>query len=285
MAAVRLEGRPIALRIRADVKQRAEALQARGVAPKCVVMVVEGDDPGTLYAQTARRAGAEAGIQVEIVPIGAGADTSGALAIVHRIIDEPTVHGVMLQRPLPRRLDERRLVEAIDPRKDVDCANPFDQGLLSLGYATIAPATASAVLEILREPPVKRLGGLRAAVIGRSAVVGRPVAHLLIAADATVTVCHSRTKDIAAVTRASDIIVLAVGKPRFLTGDMVRHGAIVIDVGTNVVDGRLSGDADFDSVAEIAAAITPVPGGVGPVTTAVLLRNIVTAAETLHPAV
>ncbi len=283
MPAIRLEGRPIALRIRADVKQRAEALQARGVAPKCVIIVVEGDDAGTLYAQTARRAAMEAGIQIEIVPIGAGADTSGALAILHRIVDEPTVHGVMIQRPISRRFDERRLVEAIDPNKDVDCAHPYDQGLLSLGHATIAPATASAVLEILREPSLPRLDGARAAVIGRSPVVGRPVAHLLIAADATVTVCHSRTKDIAGVTRACDIVVLALGKPHFLTGDMIRPGATVVDVGTTVVDGRLRGDADAASVAAVAGALTPVPGGVGPVTTAVLLRNIVTAAENLNP--
>lgn len=282
MAALRLEGRPIALRIRADVKQRAEALQARGVAPKCVIMVVEGDDAGTLYAQTARRAAIEAGIQIEIVPIGAGADTSGALAIVHRISDEPTVHGVMIQRPLPRRLDERRLVDSIDPRKDVDCAHPYNQGLLSLGYATIAPATAQAVLEVLRETPHLNLSGARVAVIGRSAVAGRPVAHLLIAADATVTVCHSRTKDVSSVTRASDAVVLALGRPRYLTGEMIRTGAVVIDVGTNVVDGRLCGDADAESVSPIAGALTPVPGGIGPVTTAILLRNIVTAAENLH---
>jgi methylenetetrahydrofolate dehydrogenase (NADP+)/methenyltetrahydrofolate cyclohydrolase len=236
-----------------------------------------------LYAQTARRIGAEAGIQIEIVPIGANADTSGALAIAHRIVDEPTVHGIMFQRPLPARLDEQRLVEAIDPAKDVDGAHPFNQGLLAVGKATIPPATAAAILEILRVPPAPPLRGARVAVIGRSAVVGRPAAAMLTAADATVTLCHSRTKNIAAITRESDIVILALGKPGFLKGDMVSPGAVVVDVGTTVVDGRLVGDADAPSVSEVAGALTPVPGGVGPITTAVLLRNIVTAAENLNP--
>ncbi|HEY7980535.1 MAG TPA: bifunctional 5,10-methylenetetrahydrofolate dehydrogenase/5,10-methenyltetrahydrofolate cyclohydrolase [Candidatus Eremiobacteraceae bacterium] len=283
MPASRLEGRPIALAIREAVKQRTQALHARAIAPKCVVMVVEGDGPGMLYAQTARRIGAEAGIQIEIVPIGANADTSGALAIAHRIVDEPTVHGIMFQRPLPARLDEQRLVEAIDPAKDVDGAHPFNQGLLAVGKATIPPATAAAILEILRVPPAPPLRGARVAVIGRSAVVGRPAAAMLTAADATVTLCHSRTKNIAAITRESDIVILALGKPGFLKGDMVSPGAVVVDVGTTVVDGRLVGDADAPSVSEVAGALTPVPGGVGPITTAVLLRNIVTAAENLNP--
>ncbi|HEY5095883.1 MAG TPA: bifunctional 5,10-methylenetetrahydrofolate dehydrogenase/5,10-methenyltetrahydrofolate cyclohydrolase [Candidatus Eremiobacteraceae bacterium] len=282
MAATRLEGRPLALRIREEVKQRAAVLRARGIAPKCVAIVVDGDGPGLLYAQTARRIGADAGVNIEIVPIGASADTSGALAIVLRIVDEPTVHGLIIQRPLPAKLDEQRIVEAIDPAKDVDGAHPYNQGLLALGKPQFVPSTASAVLEILSLPPTPPLRGARVAVVGRSAVVGRPAAALLTAADATVTVCHSRTKDLAAITFASDIVVLAVGKPGFLTGDMVAPGAIVVDVGTTVVDGRLVGDADPISVSAVAGALTPVPGGVGPITTSILLRNIVSAAEALN---
>jgi len=282
MVATRLEGRPSALKIREEVKQRAAALHARGIAPKCVAIVVEGDGPGLLYAQTAHRIGADAGVHIEIVPIGASADTSGALAIVLRIVDEPTVHGLIIQRPLPAKLDEQRIVEAIDPAKDVDGAHPYNQGLLALGKPHFVPSTASAVLEILRLPPVPPLRGARVAVVGRSAVVGRPAAALLTAADATVTLCHSRTKDLAAILIASDIVVVAVGKPGFLTGDMVAPGAIVVDVGTSVVDGRLVGDADPVSVSAVAGALTPVPGGVGPITTAILLRNIVSAAEALN---
>jgi methylenetetrahydrofolate dehydrogenase (NADP+)/methenyltetrahydrofolate cyclohydrolase len=281
--AIRLEGRPIALAIREDVKRRAQALHARAIAPKCVVLVVAGDGPGLLYAQTARKIGMDTGIQIEIVPIGASADTSGALAIVHRIADEPSVHGIMIQRPLPSRLDEQRLVEAIDPAKDVDGAHPFNQGLLAVGKSTIPPATAAAILEILRVPPAPPLRGARVAVIGRSAVVGRPTAALLTAADATVTLCHSHTKNIEAITLASDIVVLALGKPGFLKGGMIAPGAIIVDVGTTVVDGRLVGDADAAGVGAVAGALTPVPGGVGPITTAALLRNIVAAAEGLHP--
>jgi methylenetetrahydrofolate dehydrogenase (NADP+) / methenyltetrahydrofolate cyclohydrolase len=280
--ATRLEGRPIALEIREAVKQRALALRARAIVPKCAVIVVDGDGPGLLYAQTARRIGADVGVEIEIVPVGASADTSGALAIVHRLVDEPTVHGLLIQRPLPERLDEQRIVEAIDPRKDVDAAHPFNQGLLASGKASTAPATALAVLEILRRPSMPPLRGARVAVIGRSAVVGRPTAALLTAADATVTLCHSRTKNIGAITVGSEIIVVAVGKPGFLKGDMVAPGTVVVDVGTTVVDGRLVGDVETQSVAAVAGVLTPVPGGVGPVTTAVLLRSIVSAAENLY---
>jgi methylenetetrahydrofolate dehydrogenase (NADP+)/methenyltetrahydrofolate cyclohydrolase len=280
--ATRLEGRPIALEIREEVKQRAQALRGRAIVPKCAVIVVDGDGPGLLYAQTARRIGANAGVDIEIVPVGASADTSGALAIVHRLVDEPTIHGLLIQRPLPVRLDEQRIVEALDPRKDVDAAHPFNQGLLASGKASTAPATALAVLEILRRPSLPPLRGARVAVIGRSAVVGRPAAALLTAADATVTLCHSRTKNIGAITLGSEIIVVAIGKPGFLKGDMVAPGAVVIDVGTTVVDGRLVGDVETQSVAAVASVLTPVPGGVGPVTTAVLLRSIVSAAENLY---
>ena len=282
MPATLLEGRPIALEIREEVKQRAQALRGRSIVPKCAVVVVDGDGPGLLYAQTARRIGADVGVEIEIVPVGASADTSGALAIVHRLVDEPTIHGLLIQRPLPVQLDEQRIVEAIDPRKDVDAAHPFNQGLLASGKASTAPATALAVLEILRRPSLPPLRGARVAVIGRSAVVGRPAAALLTAADATVVLCHSRTKDIGAITLGAEIIVVAVGKPGFLKGEMVAPGTVVVDVGTTVVDGRLVGDVETQSVSAVAGVLTPVPGGVGPVTTAVLLRSIVSAAENLH---
>lgn len=281
MPAIRLEGRPIALAIREEVKQRAQALRGRAIVPKCAVVVVDGDGPGLLYAQTARRIGADVGVEIEIVPIGASADTSGALAIVHRLVDEPTVHGLLIQRPLPGRLDEQRIVEAIDPRKDVDGAHPFNQGLLASGTASTAPATALAVLEILRQPSLPPLRGARVAVVGRSAVVGRPTAALLTAADCTVTLCHSRTKNLAAITFGSEIIVVAIGKPGFLKAEMIAPGTVVVDVGTTVVDGRLVGDVESQSVSAVAGVLTPVPGGVGPVTTAVLLRSIVNAAESL----
>lgn len=273
-----IDGRAVAASIREDVGARAKALAARGVAPKCIAIVAEGDAPGLLYAQTARHGGAQVGVEIEIVPIGAGADTSGALAIVARCVEEPSAHGVIIQRPLPVRIDEARVVSAMDRRKDVDCCHPQTFGLLALGRPTFAPATALAVMELLKRPPAPSLRGARVVVVGRSPIVGKPAALLLIAADATVTVCHSKTVDLAEECRHADVLVVAIGKAGFVTAGMVKPGATVIDVGTNVVNGRLAGDVDA-SVRDVAGAITPVPGGVGPVTTAVLLRNIVDAAE------
>lgn len=273
-----LDGRAVAAAIRDDVQSRARSLRARGVVPKCIAIVSEGDAPGLLYAQTARRGGQQIGVDVEIAQIGAGADTSGAIAIVARTVEEPSAQAVIIQRPLPKRVEELRVVSAMDPKKDVDCCHPLNMGLLALGSPRFAPATAVAVMEFLRLPGTRPLAGAHVVVIGRSAVVGRPVALLLTAADATVTVCHSKTENLAQECRAADVIIAAAGKPRIVTKDMVKPGATVIDVGMNVVDGRLVGDVDTD-VKSVAGFITPVPGGVGPVTTAVLLRNIVQAVE------
>ena len=280
MTARIIDGRAVAAAIRAAVAARTTALRERGIAPKCIAVVAEGDAPGLLYAQMAKRGGAPVGVEIEIVPIGAGADTSGALAIVARVVEEPSAHGVIIQRPLPRAIEESQVVTAIDRRKDVDCAHPHTLGLLAMGRPLYAPATAVAVMELLRQPGLPKLAGANVVVIGRSPTVGRPSAMLLTQADATVTLCHSKTERLGDVCRTADIIVAALGKPNFVTADMVKNGAVVIDVGTNVVDGRLVGDVDA-SVGEVAAALSPVPGGVGPVTTAVLLRNIVDAAERL----
>ena len=273
-----IDGRGIAAAIREDAASRARALRGRDVFPKCIAVLSEGDASGLLYAQTARRAGEQIGIEVEIVSIGAGADTSGALAIVARVVEEPSAQGVIIQRPLPKRVDEPRVIDAMDPKKDVDCGHPYNVGLLALGRPRYAPATAVAILEMLQRPPVRTLAGARVVVVGRSPVVGRPVAMLLTAADATVTLCHSKTENLPDVCRTAEILIAAVGRPNFVTPDFVKPGATVIDVGTNVVEGRLVGDVD-KTVRDIAGAISLVPGGVGPVTTAALLRNIVEAAE------
>jgi len=275
-----IDGRAVAAAIRVDVQMRAEALRRRHISPKCIAVVSEGDASGLLYAQTARRYGQQVGIDVEIVPVGAGADTSGAIAIVARVVEEPSVHAVIIQRPLPKRVDEASVVAAMAPRTDVDCCHPYSFGLLALGTPRYAPATAVAILELLRTPDVRPLAGARVTIVGRSAVVGRPAGMLLTAADATVTICHSKTEDLDEVCRMADVLVCAIGKPNFVTAAFVKPGATVIDVGTNVVSGRLVGDVDA-SVKEVAGAITLVPGGVGPVTTAALLRNIVSAAESL----
>jgi methylenetetrahydrofolate dehydrogenase (NADP+) / methenyltetrahydrofolate cyclohydrolase len=273
-----IDGRAPAASIRADVAARARALRDRKIVPKCIAIVSDGDAAGLLYAQTARRGGEQIGIVIDIVPIGPGADTTGAIAIVARVVEEPSAYAVIIQRPLPKRVDESRVVNAMDPKKDVDCCHAQSVGLLALGRPRFAPATAVAILELLRQPRVRPLAGARVTVLGRSPNVGRPAAMLLSAADATVTLCHSKTENLDVVCREADILVVAIGKPNFVTAGFVRPGATVIDVGTNVVSGRLVGDVDA-SVREVAGAMTLVPGGVGPVTTAALLRNIVEATE------
>jgi methylenetetrahydrofolate dehydrogenase (NADP+)/methenyltetrahydrofolate cyclohydrolase len=273
-----IDGRALAAVIRQDVASRARTLRDQGVVPKCVAILSEGDASGLLYAQTARRGGEEVGVEMEIVPIGAGADTSGALAIVARVVEEPTVQGVIIQRPLPKRVDEMRVIQVMDPSKDVDCCHPYNVGLLALSKPRYAPATAVAILELAQHTPIRPLAGARVTVLGRSAVVGRPAALLFTAADATVTLCHSKTENLEEICRSADILVAAIGKAHFVTPKMVKPGAAVIDVGTNVVAGRLAGDV-APNVKDVAGALTLVPGGVGPVTTAVLLRNIVEAAE------
>jgi methylenetetrahydrofolate dehydrogenase (NADP+)/methenyltetrahydrofolate cyclohydrolase len=273
-----IDGRALAASIRADVAARARALRERKIVPKCIAIVSDGDAAGLLYAQTARRGGEQIGVDIDIVPIGAGADTSGALAIVARVVEEPSAYGVIIQRPLPSRVDESRVVNAMDPKKDVDCCHAHNFGLLAFGRPRFAPATAVAILDLLRQRPVRPLAGARVAMLGRSPIVGRPASMLLSAADATVTLCHSKTEHLDVVCREADILVVAIGKPKFVTAGFVKPGATVIDVGTNVVDGRLVGDVDA-SVREVAGAMTLVPGGVGPVTTAVLLRNIIEATE------
>jgi len=279
VSAVLLDGRRIAAGIRDQVKLRASKLRERDVVPACAIVLIEGDEPGRLYTAQIAKSAAPLGVNIEIRQLAAGASTQDVVAAVASIVDDPRIQAIMVQRPLPPGLDAERIAEEIDPRKDVDGAHPYNQGLLVAGETFFAPATAAAVMELLRQPGVPALEGARAIVLGRSAVVGRPVALLLTAANATVTICHSHTRDLADVARQGDILVAAVGRPNFVVASMVRPGATVIDVGTNFVDGRFVGDVDFEGVSKVAGLITPVPGGVGPVTTAVLLRSIVEAAE------
>jgi len=274
-----LDGRAIAKAVREQVKARVQTLRERNIVPTCAIVVLEGDEPGRLYAEQIAKSGTALGINIDIRQLPAGASTSDVVVAVAQIVDDPHVQAMMVQRPLPADLDAERIAEEIDPRKDVDGAHPYNQGLLVAGETFFVPATAAAVMELLRQPQVPTLDGARAVVLGRSAVVGRPVALLLTAANATVTICHSHTKDLADIAAEAEILVAAVGKPGFVTPDMVKPGATVIDVGTNYLDGHFVGDVDFDAVLPVAGLITPVPGGVGPVTTAVLLRSVVEAAE------
>jgi methylenetetrahydrofolate dehydrogenase (NADP+) / methenyltetrahydrofolate cyclohydrolase len=271
MSAVSLSGKQLAAAIRAEV---AEAV-AEPV--KLAVVLASTDEASAWYVRTISTAAAKAGIDCELVDTKPDADEIAAT--LHRLSADPTVHGVILQSPLPPGLPPaQQLAGAIDPAKDVDGANPLSLGRLASGQPAFAPATAAAVLALLDHHQVE-LAGRHAVVVGRSTVVGKPVAHLLLDRNATVTVCHSRTKDLAAITSQADVLVVAAGRAGLITGRHVSPGTTVIDVGTNPTeDGRLTGDVDAASVVPAAAGLSPVPGGVGPVTTAVLLRHTLSAA-------
>jgi methylenetetrahydrofolate dehydrogenase (NADP+)/methenyltetrahydrofolate cyclohydrolase len=272
-----LDGRAMAAQIRADLKGEVRALRARGVAPALAVVVL-GDDPAArAYVRGIERASAAVDVACTVHRLPAAAAHEDLARTLDELSADPAVHGVILQTPLPPQIDALRLGAHIAVRKDVDGINPTSAGHLLLGLPSYPPATAAAVMEILCRAEIP-LRGRQAVVIGRSAIVGKPVALLLLRADATVTVCHSRTADLPAVTRVADVLVVAIGRARHVGADFVKPGATVIDVGINEVDGGIVGDVDYDAVAPIAGAITPVPGGVGPLTNVMLLRNTVAAA-------
>ena len=274
-----LGGAPIAAEIRQAVAEDVAAFRGQhGRAPTLAVVIVGKDAPSTVYLEQILRSSAKVGIDARFVEIEGEATEASVTARIRALNDDPTVDGVIVQMPLPPTIRLRAVIDAIDPAKDIDGIHPLNAGLLRLGYDGFLPATAHAAVEILRRSGVA-IEGRRAVVIGRSAVVGMPAAFLLVREDATVTVCHTRTIDLAAHVREADIVVVAAGHPGLVTGEMLKPGAVVVDVGINVVDGRLVGDVDFESARQVASAITPVPGGVGPLTNALLLSHLVRAAQ------
>ncbi len=289
MTAEVIDGEAIAKEIRGELRPRVEALRARGVEPGLAVVLV-GEHPASVtYVRGKVRDCAELGITSETHRLPADASQGEIIDLVRRINADPAWHGQIVQLPLPEHVDEEAVIAAIDPAKDVDAAHPLSQGRLLRGLPTYLPATPHGVQQLLvrsGHPP----DGRHVVVCGRSNLVGKPLAVLLVqkrpGANATVTVCHTGTPDLPDITRQADILVAAMGRPRAITADMVREGAVVIDVGINSIPDpsrksgrRLVGDVDFDPVREKAAAITPVPGGVGPMTRAMLLWNTVLAAE------
>jgi methylenetetrahydrofolate dehydrogenase (NADP+)/methenyltetrahydrofolate cyclohydrolase len=246
------------------------------------VVIVGRDAPSTVYLERILRGCAKVGIHAEFVELEGEATEASVVATIRDLNADPTVDGVIVQMPLPPTIRLRSVVDAIDPAKDIDGIHPLNAGLLRLGYDGFLPATAHAAVEILRRSGIE-IAGRDAVVIGRSAVVGMPVAFMLVKEDATVTVCHRRTRDLAAHVARADIVVVAAGRPGLVTGAMLKPGAVVVDVGINVVDGHIVGDVDFASAVEVASAITPVPGGVGPLTNAILLTHLIRAAERQAP--
>lgn len=275
----RLEGKPIADEIRAAVAEDVAAFtRAHDRPPGLAVVIVGRDAPSTVYLEQIIRGCAKVGIDARFVELEGEATEAAVVTTIRELNEDPRVDGVIVQMPLPPTIRLRSVIDAIDPDKDIDGIHPVNAGLLRLGYDGFLPATAHAAVEILRRSGIE-IAGRDAVVVGRSAVVGMPAAFLLVKEDATVTVAHRRTRDLAAKTRAADIVIVAAGHPGLITADMLKPGAVVVDVGINIVDGRIVGDVEFDSVARVASAITPVPGGVGPLTNALLLTHLIRAAE------
>ena len=283
MTATLIDGAALAARIRGEVAQRAAALTARGTRPGLAVVLVGEDPASSVYVRNKVKDCEEAGIFSVLDRLPASTSEDALLARVRELNADPAIHGVLVQLPLPAHIDERLVIETIAPEKDVDGFHVSNAGALMTGTPRFRPCTPYGVMKMLEHAGVK-LSGAEAVVVGRSNIVGKPQAMLLLQEHATVTICHSRTRDLAAHCRRADVLVAAVGKARMITGDMIKPGAVVIDVGMNRIPdgpnaGKLCGDVDFDSAREVAGAITPVPGGVGPMTRAMLLVNTMEAAE------
>lgn len=283
MAAQILDGNALAQELRASFKSRVEALAAKGRRPGLVVILVGEDPASQVYVRNKVNACGAIGMHSEKITYPADVDQSVVLAKIAQLNADPNIHGILVQLPLPKQFDEEAVLEAISAEKDVDGFHAENVGALAQGNPRFIPCTPYGVMKMFEKGNVD-LTGKEAVVIGRSNIVGKPMALLLINAGATVTVCHSRTKDLNFHTRRADIVVAAVGKPRFVTADMIKPGAVVIDVGINRLQdgpeaGKLCGDVDFASCQEVASLITPVPGGVGPMTITMLLANTIEAAE------
>ena len=274
-----LHGKPVADKVLAEVKAGVAALKQRtGVEPTLAVILVGEDPASQIYVRNKKRAADEVGIASRDFLFPQGCTQAELLDTIRRINADAALHGILLQLPLPKGMDEDQAVAAIAPQKDADGLHPMSLGNLLGGKPTAVPCTPAGCIEILDHYGIP-IEGAEAVMVGRSRLVGKPLAQLLLARNATVTMCHTRTRDLAAHCRRADILCVAAGKPRVITGDMIKEGAVVIDVGVNRLDtGKLAGDVDFESASQRARAITPVPGGVGPMTIAMLMKNTLLVA-------
>jgi methylenetetrahydrofolate dehydrogenase (NADP+)/methenyltetrahydrofolate cyclohydrolase len=275
-----LQGKPVAEKVLAQVRDGVARLQQeRGVTPGLAVVLVGGDPASAVYVRSKKNTAASVGIASPDYVYPEGLTQRALLDLVDQLNADPTVHGILVQLPLPKGLDEDEVVRRIHPDKDVDGLTPTNLGQLLAGNPRVVPCTPAGCIEVLDHYGAT-LQGAEAVVVGRSRLVGKPLAQLLLARHATVTMCHTRTRDLAFHTRRADVLCVAAGRPRMITGEMVKPGAWVIDVGVNRLDsGKLTGDVDFASVEPVAHAITPVPGGIGPMTIAMLMKNTLTAAD------
>jgi methylenetetrahydrofolate dehydrogenase (NADP+)/methenyltetrahydrofolate cyclohydrolase len=275
-----IDGKAVSAHLRTGLKEQvARFVAMHGYAPGLAVVLVGEDPASAVYVRNKSRACEEVGIYSEVYRLPQETKEEDLLSLIAKLNQEKNIHGILVQLPLPKHISEERVVLAIDPHKDVDAFHPANVGKIMLGKYQFLPCTPAGVMALLKHYEVD-IAGKHCVVIGRSNIVGKPRALLLLEKNGTVTVCHSKTKNLADITRQADILVAAVGKPRFVTADMVKDDAVVIDVGINrTSDGKLCGDVDFDAVAPKVAAITPVPGGVGPMTITMLLQNALKAAE------
>jgi len=269
-----IDGKAVAAKVRQQLAQQVADLSRQGSAVPGLAVILVGDDPASqIYVRHKEKACQEVGFKSEVLRMPATTKEAELLQVIEELNNRKDIHGILVQLPLPEGIREERIIEAINPAKDVDGFHPVNMGSLLIGRPRLIPCTPYGCMKLIQDAGYD-LTGKRAVVVGRSNIVGKPMAALLLHANATVTVCHSRTKDLAAVAREADILVAAVGRANFITADMVKPGAFVLDVGINrLPDGKLAGDVDFESVCKVAGWLTPVPGGVGPMTIAMLLAN------------
>lgn len=279
MAALLMRGKEPALKIIDEVKQEVHKLEASGQRKPGLAVVIAGEDESSgIYVRKKQEACAECGIYSEKHELNEKISEKELFGLISRLNADKNIDGILVQLPLPKHIDEKKIIEAIDPSKDVDGFHPINVGKLSIGYCDLLPCTPKGVIRLLKEYKIE-LKGKHCVVVGRSNIVGKPMAMLLLAENATVTVCHSYTKDLAKHTKEADILIAAVGKPGIIKADMIKKGAVIVDIGTTRVDGKLKGDVDFENVKEKASYITPVPNGVGPLTVAMLMKNTMVAYE------
>ncbi|MDH4189690.1 MAG: bifunctional methylenetetrahydrofolate dehydrogenase/methenyltetrahydrofolate cyclohydrolase FolD [Betaproteobacteria bacterium] len=279
MSARIIDGKALAASVRASVRDEVSVLAARGIRPGLAVIIAGKDPASQVYVRNKLRACEEVGVHSELLAFPADVSDATLIGSIEGLNRDPAIHGILVQLPLPKSLDAARILATVSPAKDVDGFHLENIGALVTGQAGFVPCTPAGVMRMLAQENLP-LAGRHAVVLGRSNIVGKPMALLLLQKDATVTICHSKSSDLAAITRQADVLVAAVGRAKLVTADMVKPGACVIDVGVNrLADGSLAGDVDFASVKEIAGLITPVPGGVGPMTIALLLVNTLRAAR------
>lgn len=277
-----IDGKMLSLKLKEEMKGRIAQMKEEGIVPKLVVVLVGNDSASQVYVRNKHKSCGEVGIESEVITMPEETTQQELLEVVERLNQDSSVDGILVQLPLPKQIDEKTVLRAIRPDKDVDGFHPVNVGLLSIGDECFAPATPSGIVVMLKEYGIE-IAGKHCVIVGRSNIVGKPMAALMLKENATVTVCHSKTNNLAEITRQADILIVATGRRNTVTADMVKEGVVVIDVGMNRNElGKLCGDVDFKNVKEKASFITPVPGGVGPMTITELLESTILAAKRHH---